>query len=108
MLGEALLPELEGVTGLRRLGRLPAALGGLPAVVRRDDVVAVVVVVLRRTLGREQAGEAPLLNPITGDTLLALIAAARMSGDEVPTPAGDAPGEPSNTNGKVQSAIMGM
>ena len=103
MLGEASLSELEGVAGLCRLGRLPPVLGRLPAVVRRDEVV--VCVVVHRTLGRERAGEAPLLNPIAGDTLLALMAAATISGDEVPTPAGE---DRVSTDGKVQSSIMGM
>ena len=91
VLGEALLAELEGGGGARAgLGRFPAVLGRLPAVVRREVVVAVVVV--RRTLGRVRAGEILLLNPVAGDTLLTLIVAAMISGDDVPTPAGDAPG----------------
>ena len=105
VLGEASLPELEGVAGLH-LGRLPAVLGRLPAVVRRDEVVFCVVV--RRTVGMERAGEAPLLKPIAGDTLLVLMAAEMMSGDEVPTPAGECPGGRVSTGGKVQSSIMGM
>ena len=102
MLWKASLSELEGVAGLC-LGRLPPVLGRLPAVVRQDEVV--VVVVVRRTLGTERAGEAPLLIPIAGDTLLALMVAMMMSDDEVPTPAGEAP---VSTDGKVQSSIMGM
>ena len=92
MLYDPLLAELDDVASLGLLGRFPAVLGRLPAVVWRDVVVVVVVVADRRDLGRERAGETPLFTPFAGDALLALIAAAMMSGDATPVPAGEAPG----------------
>ena len=91
MLGESLDAELLGVTGggCRRLGRFPAVRGRLPPVVRRDVVAVDVVVAVHRVLGRAtvRAGYIPLINPMLGETLLALMAAGMRSGEDVPVPA---------------------
>ena len=78
--------------------------------VRRDVVAVAVVVAVRSFLGRgtERAGDMPLLRPMAGEELLALIAAAMMSGEDVPAPAGETPAPSSNTVGKVQSSALGM
>ena len=77
---------------------------------RREVVAVDVVVVVRRIRGRAPicAGETPVLTPMAGETLLALMAVATMSGEDVSTPAGEVPGAASSTVGKVQSSAMGM
>ena len=112
VLGEPLDTELLGDAGggWGCLGRFLSVRGRFPAVVRRDVVAVVVVVVVRRVLGRatEHAREILLLTPVARETLLALIAVAIRSGEDVPVPAGEIPGAASSTADKDQSSAMGM